>query len=49
MSKIDPELLLRQLEQRVKCSRRDSIPEACYKDALRLLEKEIRRQSMKSA
>lgn len=49
MPLINPEWLMQQLEQRVRGSRRDSIPEACYKDALNLLKAEIRLQTMEAA
>lgn len=49
MPMINPEWLLRQLEQRVKGSRSGSIPEACYKDALQLLKAEIRLQAPEAA
>lgn len=49
MPMINPEWLLRQLEQRVKGSRSGGIPEACYKDALNLLKTEIRLQASEAA
>ncbi len=49
MPMINPEWLLRQLEQRVKGSRSGSIPEACYQDALQLLKAEIRLQAPEAA
>lgn len=49
MPLINPEWLLRQLEQRVKGSRSGGIPEACYKDALNLLKTEIRLQAAEAA